>query len=123
MILLLSSVGSLVLTAANLLTLLLTIETFSFLGLYVIRLSSNKMSAEASLIYFFMNLISTGFLSLGFLLLYIGTGEYTISNISDTILAYYSQIEGVRINSNITIGLGLLLGTFLFKIAAFPCFF
>lgn len=123
MILLLSASGSLVLTSSNLLTLMLTIETFSFLGLYVIRLSSNKMSAEASLLYFFMNLLSTGFLSLGFLLIYIGTGEYTITHISDVILSYYSQGEGIRINSNITIGLGLLLGTFLFKIAAFPCFF
>ena len=123
MILFLSAVGSLVLSAANLLTLLLCIETFSFLGLYIIRFSSNKLSAEASLLYFFMNLLATGFLSLGFLLVYIGTGEYTVSNISDYILAYYNQNEQLTLNSNITFGLGLILGTFLFKIAAFPCFF
>ena len=123
MILFLSAIGSLVLSATNLLTLLLCIETFSFLGLYIIRFSSNKMSAEASLLYFFMNLLATGFLSLGFLLIYIGTGEYTLSNISDYIIAYNTQSEMLSINSNISLGLGLILGTFLFKIAAFPCFF
>lgn len=123
MILLLSSVGSLVLMAANLLTLLLCIETFSFLGLYIIRLNSNKMSAEASLLYFFMNLLSTGFLSLGFLLVYIGTGEYIITDISDYVLAHFNHTEQLRFNSNISFGFGLILGTFLFKMAAFPCFF
>jgi len=123
MILLLSSVGSMVLSAANLLSLLLCIETFSFLSLYIIRFSSNRMAAEASLLYFFMNLLATGFLSLGLLLLYLGTGEFIISNISDFILAHYNHPEHFTLNSNITIGLGLILGTFLFKIAAFPCFF
>lgn len=120
---LLSCIGSLLLMASNLLTLLLCIETFSFLGLYIIRLTSNKLSAEASLLYFFMSMLSTGFLSLGFLLVYLGTGSVNLADIADYLFSFYNPSEQIRMSSSLTFGFGFIFGTFLFKLAAFPCFF
>lgn len=120
---LLSCVGSLLLMASNLLALLLCIETFSFLGLYIIRLTSNKLSAEASLLYFFMSMLSTGFLSLGFLLVYLGTGSINLADIADYLFSFYNPVEQIRMSSSLTFGFGFIFGTFLFKLAAFPCFF
>ena len=100
----------LMLQTTNLMMILIGLETFS-LTLYVLcGLTRGRVRAiEAALKYFLLGAFSSGFLVYGLALTYGATGTLSLS-----------QIPTDRPSPMLTIGLGLVVIGFAFKIAAVP---
>lgn len=117
--LILSSLGSLVLISANdffFVYLAIELQTFAFFILIV--LDAKKASVvEAGLKYFILSAIASGFYLLGVLYVYYNTGLTNIHSLY-VYLLYNNYLEGEY--KIISIGFGLILITFLFKLALVP---
>ncbi|HEV8586236.1 MAG TPA: NADH-quinone oxidoreductase subunit N, partial [Methylomirabilota bacterium] len=110
-----STAGMLLLASAgDLLVVFLGIELMS-LSLYVLAgiFKTRLASAEASMKYFLLGAFATGFLLYGIALIYGATGSTNFDRIA-------AAVAGRPRDTMITIGLGLLLVGFGFKISSVP---
>ncbi len=110
-----SAVGMMVMgMSTNWLTLLLGLETMS-LALYILCgfLRSESRSVESSIKYFLTGSFATGLFLFGMGLIYGGTGSFEFRDLGGAMLDAQSQ-------PLIVVGVGFLLGGFLFKIGAAP---
>ena len=121
LILLLSVIGMLVLSKSySLLTVYICVElqSLSFYMLAAMR-SRSEASCEAGLKYFILSAFSSVVLLLGICLIYGATGSDHFNDISLIINALETCNLNLE-NANISVGLGCILISLLFKLAAAP---
>lgn len=117
---LLAACGMVLLTTANdLIMIFLSIELLSF-SVYVLTGMHGKSSrsAEAAMKYFIMGAFAAGFMVLGMAALYGVTGELQLRPIGDKLAYIYSHPDGSEVMA--TLGMGVILIAFAFKVGAVP---
>jgi len=107
----------LMISSVNLLSLYVSIElqTLSFYLLSTLKKDS-EYSSEAGFKYFILGVFASGFLLLGFAIIYGITGTTDLNQLSVLILNIGSDYEGLVL----TFGLIFVLGAILFKLGAIP---
>nr|NP_066350.1 NADH dehydrogenase subunit 2 [Malawimonas jakobiformis]AAG13717.1 NADH dehydrogenase subunit 2 [Malawimonas jakobiformis] len=117
-LILFSTIAMLLMTSSyNLISIYLSIELQS-LAFYVLASMkrNSEYSTEASFKYFILGVFSSGFLLLGFSILYGITGINNIEQFYKLFIINYSNIEHI----SLYISLFLIIISFLFKIGAAP---
>lgn len=123
-ILMLSILGMLMLIKSyNFLTLYLSVElqSLSFYMLAAMK-ARNEASAEAGLKYFILSAFSSAVLLLGITLIYGACGSQNFADLSLT-LNYLNSNPNMYLNhyyANLSVGLGCVIISLLFKLAAVP---
>lgn len=105
-------------SSSNLLLLFLVLAGFS-LNLYILVVfdAADAASREASLKYFYLSTLSTGFILFGTLLIYVILGDVSYRFIS---LCTDGAMLSLRKMSIISSGVVFIVIGFLFKLSAFP---
>jgi NADH-quinone oxidoreductase subunit N len=114
-LLMLATVGMMLLAgAADLITLFLGLEVMS-VAVYVLAGydRTRRASAEAALKYFLIGAFASGFLLYGIALVYGATGQFNLALIG-------AQLSATEPTTMATLGMGLMLVGFGFKVAAVP---
>lgn len=108
----------LLVSTSNLLLLFLVLAGFS-LNMYILVVFdvADAASREASLKYFYLSTLSTGFILFGTLLIYVMLGEVSYRYIS---FCAESSFLDLRKLSIISTGVTFIVMGFLFKLSAFP---
>lgn len=120
-----ATAGGLVLVIANdLVTFFVALETMS-LSVYALTgiARGRPKAAEASMKYFILGAVASGFLLYGAAMLYAATGtmQFTPSHAGEELLRYgFSQPAKVMNGPLATVGLGCMLVALLFKVGAVP---
>lgn len=117
---LLAASGMVLLTTSNdLIMVFLSVELLSF-SVYVLTGMHGRSgrSAEAAMKYFIMGAFATGFMILGMAALYGVTGEVQLRPIGEKLMAIYQAQDGTQVMA--TLGLGVILIAFAFKVGAVP---